>query len=178
LKKLTRVFAVAFCALAVTAPAASASCEPRAFGTVFAAWGDDAQYTLSPGGDFETRAGGWTLGGASVVAGSSGFAAGGSSLLLPAGGSVLSPVICVDKSYPSWRFAARSAGGRLDLEVLYPKKTKDKGGFRPASAWQLSPVQRLSTGQFTGESSVQLRFTAVGGAVSVDDVYVDPRYKR
>jgi hypothetical protein len=171
--------------MAVTAPAAqaakdpAATCAPRPFATVFGAWGDNALYTLAPGGDFESGAGGWTLtGGAAVVAGGSPFAAGASSLALPAGASALSPPICVEKDYPSWRFAARSGGGRVDVAVVYAKKAKSYGAVKPGAAWSLAPIQKLSTGQFVNGGFIQVRFTAVGGAAGVDDVYVDPRYRR
>ena len=185
MKRLSRGLAAAALTLAVSAPAAQAAktepgaCAPRAFSSVFAAWGDNALYTLAPGGDFESRAAGWTLtGSAAVEAGSSGFARGTSSLSLPAGASALSPPICVEKNYPSWRFAAKSGGGKLAVEVLYPKKTKDSGTVTPSGGWSLSPVLRFSTGQFTGATYIQVRFTASGQRVRLDDVYIDPRFHR
>jgi len=49
------------------------------------------------------------------------------------------------------------------------------------TAWGVSPVLKLVEGQFkvnAGESGeVRFRFTASGGTVRVDDVYVDPRYR-
>ena len=182
MNRLARGVAVAFVTLAVCAPAAQAaeaSCPARAFSPVFAAWGDNALYTLAPGGNFESRAAGWTLtGSARVDAGGSGFAPGAYSLSVPAGASALSPLICVEKNYPSWRFAAKSGGGKVAVEVLYPKKTKDSGTVTPSGGWSLSPVLRFSTGQFTGATYIQIRFTAVGQRVQLDDVYIDPRFHR
>jgi hypothetical protein len=183
--RLARFIWTGMLAVAMTAPAAQAAtepvavCEPRAFAPVFAAWGDGALYTLAPGGGFETGAGGWTLtGGAAVVAGSSPFAAGRSSLSLPAGASALSPPICVQKEFPSWRFAARSAGGRVDVAVVYARMAVPGRVVKSSPSWSLAPIQRLATGQFVRGGHVQLKVTAVGGAVGVDDVYVDPRYRR
>lgn len=186
---LVRCTVAVSAAMALTAPAANAAtiagaeaaCAPRAFTTVFAKWSDSALYTLAPGGSFESTATGWTLTGrAAVVAGSSPFATGKSSLSLPAGASALSGPICVEKGYPSWRFAARSAGGgRLAVEVIYPLKAKESAAFTPRAAWGLTPVLRFSQGQFgAGAAYIRLRITASVATVGVDDVYVDPRYNR
>jgi hypothetical protein len=186
--KLARCVAITTASLALTVPAAQAAnvattgatCAPRAFNTTFARWGDTALYTLTPGGSFESAASGWTLTGrAAVVAGSSPFASGRSSLSLPAGTSALSPPICVEKGYPSWRFAARSAGGKLAVEVVYPQKAKENVTVTPTASWGLTPVLRLSQGQFgSGAAYIQFRLTALGATVGVDDVYVDPFLRR
>lgn len=175
----------ALVAMALAAPAANAAtaagpaCPEQVFSQVFAPWGDSALYTLAPGGDFESGAAGWTLGGgAAVVPGSSPFAQGATSLALPASASALSPPICVAKNYPSWRFAVASGGGRLTAEVLYPKKTKDSAVINPASGWNLSPILKFATGQFNGGVEIRVRFTAAAGPVQVDDVYIDPRIRR
>ena len=187
MNRLTRGVVAALATLAVCAPAAQAAtpapaeetCAARAFSTVFAAWGDNALYTLAPGGSFESGAAGWTLtGSARVDAGGSGFAPGAKSLSIPAGASALSPPICVEKNYPSWRFAAKSGGGKLAVEVLYPNKTKDSGTVSPSGGWSLSPVLKFATGQFKGATQIQVRFTAVGQRVQLDDVYIDPRFHR
>jgi hypothetical protein len=184
LNRLIRGATAALAMLAVCAPAAQAAqsgetCPARPFSSVFASWSDNALYTLAPGGDFESGAPGWTLtGSARVDAGGSGFAPGTRSLSIPAGASALSPTICVEKNYPSWRFAARSGGGKVAVEVLYPKKTKDTGTVVPTGGWSLSPVLKFSTGQFKGATTIQVRFTAVGQRVQLDDVYIDPRFHR
>jgi hypothetical protein len=172
MNRLARGLAAAVVTLAVSAPAAQAAdtCQARTFAPVFAAWGDNALYTLAPGGDFASGAAGWTLtGSARVDAG---------ALSLPAGASALSPSICVEKNYPSWRFWVKSGGGKLAVEVLYPKRTKDSGTVVPSAGWGLSPVLRFSTGQFKGATQIQVRFTASGQRVQLDDVYIDPRFHR
>jgi hypothetical protein len=62
--------------------------------------------------------------------------------------------------------------------VLYPKKTKDSGTINPSAGWSLSPVLRFTTGQFKGATQIQVRFTATGQRVRLDDVYIDPRFHR
>src|SRR4051794_34493597 len=85
------------------APAATVSipydCSPSPTLTQpFSEWADNALYTPLPGGNFESGAAGWTLGGgASVVAGNEPFNIGGkgrSSLVLPEHGSAVSAPIC------------------------------------------------------------------------------------
>jgi hypothetical protein len=172
-------------AIAVATPAAQAArttggaCPTRAFTPAFSAWGDQALYTLAPGGDFESGAAGWTLAGSAVVvAGSSGFGQGASSLSLPVGAWALSPPFCVEKNYPSWRLAARSGGGKLAVDVVYPKTTKQTARLMPSAGWALSPVLKYSTGRFQGGAFIQVRFTASGKPVHIDDVYIDPRMWR
>jgi hypothetical protein len=96
------------------------------------------------------------------------------------------PAICVERGYPSFRFVARSlvAGkGSLKVDVIYggDRKVKSAGTISPAAGWGVSPVLKLVEGQFQikadGSGQVQFRFTASGGSVRVDDVYVDPRYR-
>jgi hypothetical protein len=188
-KKLTRLagcLTAASASLALMAPlaqaaqlaGAEATCAPRSFTAVFAPRGDSALYTLAPAGNIESAANGWTLtGGAPLVAGSSPFASGKSSLSLPAGASALSPPICVEKGYPSWRFAGKSAGGKVAIEVIYPDKTKASKAVVPGAAWGLSPVITFAEGQFgSGAAYIQVRLTASVARVSVDDVYIDPRF--
>ena len=62
--------------------------------------------------------------------------------------------------------------------MLYPKKTKDSGTVTPSGGWSLSPVLKFSTGQFTGSTQIQVRFTASGQRVQLDDVFIDPRFHR
>jgi hypothetical protein len=190
------VSVVAFAAVAPSAPAAQPAatvgpCAARSFGTIFSSFGDNALYTLAPDGGLEAGAAGWTLGtGARVVAESSSIKlngkAGARSLELASGASATTPAICVERGYPSFRLAARSlvAGkGAVRVEVIYgvDRKVMTSGTVTPATAWGVAPVLKLVEGQFkvnAGESGeVRLRFTASGGTVRVDDVYVDPRYR-
>jgi hypothetical protein len=197
LMNLVRVLAVTLCALAVTAPAASAAkkksdagpCAPRELATVFEPWKDRALYTLAPRGDFEAGAQGWTLeDGAVVVADSSPFllgaALGASSLELPAGAVAITPPICVERGFPSFRFVARHVEkGGLNVQVVYPSgKFKRAGRLKPGAEWNVTRKLSLAQGRFRvtkgSSAEIRLRFTASAGTVRIDDVYVDPRYKR
>jgi hypothetical protein len=170
------------------APTGSA-CAERAFSTVFAAYNDNALYALAPDGDFEAGAAGWTLDRATVVDESSsiqlGAALGVKSLELADGASATSPAICVQRGFPGIRFVTRSAdGGVLRVHVLYGagRKSKKTGRIRSAADWKVTRKVSLAQGRFRvrrGRSAnVQLKFTASGGTVRMDDVYVDPRLIR
>ena len=169
---------------------ASSACPERAFSTVFSSYHDHALYTLAPDGDFEAGAADWTLSdGASVVDESSSIQLGDSlglkSLELAPGASVVSPAICVERGFPSFRFASRLADGKrgaLRVQVLYASgRSKKTGRIRARSAWHVTRKLSLARGRFhlkPGQSAdVQLKFTASRGTVRMDDVYVDPRFR-
>jgi hypothetical protein len=168
-----------------------AACAEREFARVFKPWHDRALYTLAPGGDFEAAADGWTLeGGALVAADSSPFqlgaALGASSLELPAGASAVTPPICVERGFPSFRFVARSVSeerARVKVQVLYADgRRKPTGNVKPGFEWAPTRKLSLAQGRFKirrGRSAeIQLRFAVVSGTARVDDVYVDPRIWR
>src|SRR6185436_8109884 len=124
--------AVAVALTTAAAPASAATTTPNAcatpsFSQIFLPWKDKALYTKSPGGDFETSMPGWSLNsGARVVAGNESFYVGSradaASLSLSAGASAVSSPMCIDRTYPSFRFFGRnlSAGkGDLQVEVLW-----------------------------------------------------------
>jgi hypothetical protein len=173
----------------IAAPAGSA-CAERVFSRVFASFHDRSLYTSAPDGDFEAGASGWELGdGAAIVDESSSIqladALGAKSLELADGASAVSPEICVERGFPSFRFVKRSAdGGLLRVAVLYRngKKAKKAGRFKAAADWSVTRKVSLAQGRFRikrGQSaSVQLKFTASGGSVRMDDVYIDPRLRR
>ena len=167
-----------------------APCEARTFARVFEPWNDSRLYTLAPGGDFETLAEGWTLEGATVAADSSPFvlgaALGVSSLELPAGATALSPPICVERGFPSFRLAARTVStdqAVVKVGVVYADgRVKKTGRLKPAADWAVTRKLSLAQGRFRvrrGESAlVQLRFAVTAGTARLDDVYVDPRFWR
>jgi hypothetical protein len=167
-----------------------APCEERTFARVFEPWNDRRLYTLAPGGDFETLADGWTLEGATVAADSSPFvlgaALGASSLELPAGATALSPPVCVERGFPSYRLAARSVSTEqavVKVAVVYADgRAKKSGRLKPAADWAVTRKLSLAQGRFKvrrGESAlVQLRFSVPTGTARLDDVYIDPRFWR
>jgi hypothetical protein len=99
---------------------------------------------------------------------------------------VTSPAICVERGFSGFRFVARSVGaakGSVSVEVLHATgKVKAGGTIKPGAAWGVTDSVKLVEGQFKvkdGESTtVQLKFTASGGSVRIDDVYIDPRLRR
>ena len=167
-----------------------APCAERTFARVFKPWNDRRLYTLAPGGDFETAAEGWTLQGATVAADSSPFllgaALGASSLELPAGATALSPPICVERGYPSFRLVARTVStdqAVVKVGVVYADgRVKKSGRLKPAADWAVTRKLSLAQGRFRvhrGESAlVQLRVAVTSGTARLDDVYVDPRFWR
>jgi hypothetical protein len=168
----------------------SEPCADRDFARVFKPWHDRALYTLAPGGDFETLAEGWTLEGAALAADSSPFllgaALGTSSLELPAGASAVTPPICVERGFPTFRFVARSVAEEqavVKVQVLYADgRKKATGRVKPATEWAPTRKLSLAQGRFKirrGRSAqVQLRFAVTAGTARLDDVYIDPRMWR
>ena len=71
---------------------------------VFAPWGDNSLYTLSPNGSFEGGSSGWSLSGARVIPQSNTLRRGSYSLSLPSGSSATSPAACVKVADPASRF--------------------------------------------------------------------------
>jgi hypothetical protein len=196
-RALSAIATTAIC-LTAAAPASAATTTPTAcvtpsFSQVFLPWKDNALYTKSPGGDFEGALAGWSLNaGARVVAGNESFFVGSgadrSSLSVTAGASAISAPMCIDRTYPSFRFFARNLSGGtgdLQVEVLWQesgqrrtsKATLDrKAGtsWTPVKSLRL-PTGALSTGRL---EPVTFRFTATGGSWQVDDLYVDPFMRR
>jgi hypothetical protein len=188
--------AVVASAFATAGPAAAATtdvCVTPSFRQVFLPWRDLAYYTKSPGGDFEGSLPGWALGlGARVTAGNESFQVGGStdraSLVLAPGASAVSSPMCIDRTYPAFRFFARnlSAGqGDLQVEVLWQESGVRRSStalldklagtsWTPVRSLRL-PTGALSTGQL---EPVTFRFTATGGSYQIDDLYVDPFMRR
>lgn len=172
--------------------AAPAECTPQpASAQPFSAWSDFGLYTLVAGGDVEGDLAGWTLDGARVVEGNEPFQVGGAgdhlALALAEGDSVTTAPICIDATYPWFRFFARNTAGRkakLRVQVLY---TDVKGKLRQEGAGDYATREGgwLPTGSLGiaidwdkvpgGALPVSFRFTAKNhSSFLVDDVYVDP----
>jgi hypothetical protein len=161
----------------------AAPCTGRVLSQPFAPWGDSASYFPAAGGSFEGGAPGWSLtGGASVQAGGNPFLSSGSSLSLPAGSSATSPSICVDLGSPTMRAFSNAQSGYVAVSVLAAGLTLPVGVITSRGSWQPTPIFIMLANTLgiltpTGTTNVSFRFTAVGGAARLDDVYVDP-YRR
>lgn len=183
------------CALIAVPAAAQAevlnlgSCDNATLTQPFSQWVDYDYYKLAPGGDFESTATGWSLGGgASLTNGSESYGVtggvGSSSLSLPAGASATSTQTCVNAAYPTIRLFTRSddPGTTVAVSVLYSTMlgtvSIPVGVVTPSSSWQ--PTAPMLTGSAVpgalggGNANVSLRFSASGGTAQIDDVYVDP----
>jgi hypothetical protein len=134
-------------------------CTTPSFSQIFLPWKDKHDYTLSPGGDFEGDLSDWTLtDGAQVAEGNESFHVGGEadtrSLELAAGAEALSAPMCIDKTYPSFRFFARDAGAEssaLEVEVLWwesgaRKHSKVKLDKKAGDSWAPVKSVRLPAG--------------------------------
>jgi hypothetical protein len=192
--KRMAALAVSCAALLVTAAPAAAdtTCALPASAPVLSVLGDQANYTLLPGGSFEGGAPGWSLNNASVVQGNEPWKVGGaddsSSLNIQPGGSAIAPSGCGNSLFPNFRFFAKSTPGapasQLHVGVQWttawgmsgytPLGTLDSGSY---ASWQ--PTQSLPLGSLIPAGMTvygRIVFTAegIGGAWTVDDVYVDP----
>jgi hypothetical protein len=190
---------VAACfALAVAAqPAAAATnnCPTLSSSTVFAALGDNANYTPVSGGTFEGNMTGWTLNNAAVASGNEPWQVDGSSddqsLGIDSGGSATSPTFCVSSLTPSWRFFAQ-AGDGSSSSVLHVAALATLPNGRVIQvpitnlsgsnydSWAATPSLMLGKVLPPGVT-IPVRFVfnadSNGSAWSIDDVFVDPYAK-
>jgi hypothetical protein len=156
----------------------------------FAAWGDVADYTLTPGGDFEGADSNWELDDlASIITGNEPFHVGAasdrSSLSLSAGSAAVSTPICVDETFTTLRLFARNTGAlasKLRVDVVFSNTkgrlaTKRAGVYKATSSeWSPTGIMKIKV-KFddSGAAPVAFRFTPDHrGTWQVDDVYVDP----
>jgi hypothetical protein len=87
------------------------ACENPLIEHPFAQYGDNLDYVLAPDGNFNASVAGWQLaGGAKVVATDK-----GRSLQLPKGATAISPSMCLDLNFPTFR--------------MYHKVVKQKTGL-------------------------------------------------
>ena len=160
---------------------------PSATSTPFTAWSDYANYVFAPDGGFEAGASGWSLGGgARVVAGNESFYVHSKtdkvSLSLPAGATATSPPMCISLFSSKMRFVARGdSGSKVKVQIIYRGLLSsllgilDGGTYSTGGSWKPSPQIGMLGGLLPLlTSSVSFRFTAVGGAAAIDDVYLDP----
>ncbi len=159
---------------------------PGVTGQPFVPWSDYANYAFSPNGGFESGTTGWTTSGAKVGLGNESFYIHGSgdkySLSIPAGASATSPPMCISLLSGKMRFVARGdTGAKVKVQIVYRGLLSsvlgilDGGTYSVGKNWAPSPEVGMLGGVLPLlTSSVSFRFTASGGAVAVDDVYLDP----
>ena len=180
---------------AFAAPAAQArgnllglnpQCGPTS--KAFAQFGDYRSYSFGANGGLETGSLGWALsGGAAVVPGNESYYVhsryDSHSLSLPEGSTVTTPAMCMG-TFSTWvRFFAKSSGsGSLRVQVQYRSLLGavvgllDVRTLDASSSWQPVPavLNLQSLNCLLGQGLLQLKLTAIGGSVQVDDFYVDP----
>jgi hypothetical protein len=175
---------------------ASADCGYGSPSEVFAPWGDGAEYSLAPEGDFSATDE-WTLSkDAAVVPSADPFSGAHQSLLLGQDGQAATPALCVDLNNPTIRFFARDVGGNekanLRVDVLYEDFTGHVkhltiARLKAGGDWQPSIVvpiymNMLAAASPTGVTAVAFRFKAEGlqkgETLSVSSLYVDPWLSR
>jgi hypothetical protein len=171
---------------------AGAACPSNPISEVFAQLGDDAGYTLVPGGTFESGSAGWSLSDAEVT-GETGIPGGGSSaLVIQPRGQAVSPAFCVSSEYPTFRFLVRevSGGGLLNVglrwnDVLGFHHETPVASLQGDPSWAISPVLQLASRLpllMPGSTlTVRLTFSSAPGVFleqagtwAIDDVYIDP----
>ena len=194
------LFATAVAAMALLAPVGTANagllsqsagpCPTYPTSAVFARWLDPIQYTLAPGGAFESASGLTFTGGAKIVAGNESSyvhsTADRNSVLIPAGGTVTTGAICVGLDKPTVRFFAKRPSFALlpllTVEGVYTTKEGGKASLPlvgvplAGNSWSLQ-LPFVTTGallELGDTTMMRFRIRAVSGTWQVDDFYVDP----
>jgi len=189
------VFASTALLLAVV-PAANAACTAQPTSKAFAAFGDNADYALAPGGTFESGTAAWSLTGATVVNGNETAkvhdAADSKSLAISPTGKAVSPAFCVGAEHPTFRLFARRLSGTWGVVNVKLRVTDTRGAAYETvvgsvsagdTAWHPTPPIALSTvlglwnADLTASVQIVLDPEDSGGAWAIDDVYIDPYSK-
>jgi hypothetical protein len=180
---------IAFLAVACTqALATTTSCTaPSPIEQPFLYANDANYYAPLPGESYDNLAGtGWTLSnGAKIVTSTLADGKTGSALELPSGAKAVSPEICVTNEYPSARSLVRNTGGSQNVTVqMAYYGTSSWGGTKnvanvtgSGTAWTLSGVLKLPTGNLVGWNVARFTFVAAGKSSKsqIYNFYVDPR---
>jgi hypothetical protein len=176
--------------LAETTAASQQECQAPLLAQPFLDLNDNRHYVLAPGGDFSDPGGaGWQFsGGARIVNDTRPDGTTGGSLYMPSGSTAVSPVMCVDMTYPTARLWARTLGGDGDITFsvsyaatkteLKPQNVGHVKGDR--RGWKLSGDVHIKpelAGKDDGWRKVAFVLTAGGktGQFQLDGIYVDPR---
>ena len=175
----------------------SRTCSSPLIENPFARFGDRRDYVMAPSGSFESGTAGWQLSGAAKRVTEAdpvdlGANDGAGMLSLAGKASAISPTMCVDLNYPTFRVMTKAVG-RVDssefkIEIAYPDSAKpaweeltkfDGKQFTNAgSGWRLTNDMDMKPdlgGKTAGFRRVAFRLSALSGNWRVDDLYVDPR---
>jgi len=177
----------------IAVPTAQAACATTPTSKAFAAFGDNADYSLAPGGSFESGTTGWSLNGASVAAGNESYKVHGASdaksLAVKATGTAASAPFCVAIQHPSFRlFARRTSGtwGVLNVKIRWTDESAvthetvvgsvsaADTAWHPTSSFNLAQVLGIWNSDQAMTARIVFDPEDAGGAWAVDDVYVDP----
>jgi hypothetical protein len=197
---IRRFLALATASVAVLALPATASaddCPDLPAAPVFAQFGDQADYSLVPGADFESSTAGWSLDDAGITGGSETYAVGGDngkrSLRIDSDGQAISPPICVSARHPSFRLFSRRVSNNWGALTVKLRWTDTSGqthdtvvgtiGSGVKNVWSPSPSFALATTlPIPTDGSLMARIVFDpedwGGDYAIDDVYVDPYFQR
>lgn len=166
------------------------NCSAQSLSQPFLQWADVAQYTLDPGGSFES---GNSWSGGTVVSGNEPWnvtsADDSNSLSLTSGTSTTSNEICVGLEHPDLRFFAKASNplAILRVDVLFEDAfghtlSAPVGAVTGSTGWAptapMPVVANLLPLLPGGYTPVEFRFSATGGTWQIDDVYVDPMCRR
>jgi hypothetical protein len=173
-------------------PQPTASCSSVSSNQLLSSLGDSNLYAPLPGGTFEDGGQGWSYNNASVVSGNEPWnvvnANDSQSLNISAGGSATSPVLCVDSTFPSFRFFANNNGnsGKLTVQARYTTSTGYSGtqwvtGLSAGQYSEWAPTPSVALGsQVPAGMTVNVQFVFIASNPSswnIDDVLVDPYAK-
>ena len=194
------LFAATVAAMGLLAPAGTANagllsqsagpCPSYAMSPVFSKWLDPINYTLAPGGDFESAAGLTFTGGARIVGGNESSYVHGtadkSSVLIPRGGTVTTGPICIGLDKLTVRFFAKRPNFALlplmTVEGVYTTRTGGTASLPlvgvplAGNSWSLQ-LPMITTGallELGDTTMMRFRIRSVIGDWQVDDFYVDP----
>ena len=202
MKRGTRrtLIATAVAAMALLAPAGTANagllsqsagaCPSYPLSKPFTKWLDAMNYTLAPGGAFESSEGLTFTGGAKIVSGNEPHYLQGtsdkSSVLIPRGGTVTTGAICVGLDKPTIRFFAKRPNFALlpllTVEGVFTTRAGTTASLPmvgvplAGNSWSLQ-LPFVTTGavlELGDTTMMRFRIRAVTGDWQIDDLYVDP----
>lgn len=186
-----------------SAAGSAADCPDLPTSKAFAKFGDTADYSLVPGGDFEPGGTGWKFSNARTVNGNETLGvlpgqrsvAMGNSWFVSGPSTLTSPPICVSNSHPYFRFLLKP-NGPVGVLATFIRFTDDAGRLVQEQVsskvqtnlfpgrWIASELNPLSVNLKIGAGEsrqVQLVFmtpgSVLGAGYLIDNVLVDP-YRR